>query len=183
VTKTELYTLDPQQRLVMENTYHALENAGISMKDVTGSKTSVYTTGFNVDHAALLNTDPETTLKYRPQGTTNSIIAGRVSWFYDLKGPCMTIDTACSSSMVALHLACTSLQLGESDMVSLEFLMNIQMLTISASPLLPVLTIWPIPWILWEWPTTAFYLQTESATASITERMATLVEKVLAALL
>ncbi|EED14251.1 polyketide synthase, putative [Talaromyces stipitatus ATCC 10500] len=116
VTKTELYTLDPQQRLVMENTYHALENAGISMKDVTGSKTSVYTTGFNVDHAALLNADPETTLKYRPQGTTNSIIAGRVSWFYDLKGPCMTIDTACSSSMVALHLACTSLQLGESDM-------------------------------------------------------------------
>ncbi|GAM42162.1 hypothetical protein TCE0_043f15878 [Talaromyces pinophilus] len=88
VTKTELYTLDPQQRLVMENTYHALENAGIPMKDVTGSKTSVYTTGFNVDHAALLNTDPETTLKYRPQGTTNSIIAGRVSWFYDLKGPC-----------------------------------------------------------------------------------------------
>lgn len=122
MTKTELYTLDPQQRLVMENTYHALENAGIPMKDVTGSKTSVYTTGFNVDHAALLNTDPETTLKYRPQGTTNSIIAGRVSWFYDLKGPCMTIDTACSSSMVALHLACTSLQLGESDMVSLESL-------------------------------------------------------------
>lgn len=102
VTKSELYTLDPQQRLIMENTYHALENAGIPIKDVTGSRTSVYATGFDVDHVALLNMDPETTLKYKPQGTTNSIIAGRVSWFYDLKRPSLTVDTACSSSMVAL---------------------------------------------------------------------------------
>lgn len=103
----------------MENTYHALENAGIPIHEIAGSRTSVYASGFNVDHAALLNMDPETTLKYKPQGTSNSIISGRVSWFYDLKGPCMTLDTACSSSMVALHLACTSLQIGESDMVSL----------------------------------------------------------------
>lgn len=102
----------------MENTYHALENAGLPISKVTGTKTSVYASGFNVDHAALLNMDPETTLKYKPQGTSNSIIAGRVSWFYDFKGPSMTLDTACSSSMVALHLACQSLQLGESNMAS-----------------------------------------------------------------
>ena len=102
----------------MENTYHSLENAGIPITQITGSKTSVYASGFNVDHAALLNMDPETTLKYKPQGTSNSIIAGRVSWFYDLKGPAMTLDTACSSSMVALHLACQSLQTRESNMVS-----------------------------------------------------------------
>lgn len=102
----------------MEGTYHAIENAGIPIHEITGSRTSVYTSGFNVDHAALLNMDPETTLKYRPQGSSNSIIAGRVSWFYDLKGPSMTLDTACSSSMVALNLACTSLQTGESEMAS-----------------------------------------------------------------
>lgn len=102
----------------MENTYHALENAGIPIATIVGSRTAVYATGFNVDHAALLNMDPETSLKYKPQGATNSIISGRVSWFYDLKGPCMTIDTACSSTLVALHLACTSLRMGESNMVS-----------------------------------------------------------------
>lgn len=105
----------------MENTYHALENAGIPIATIVGSRTSVYATGFNVDHTTLLGMDTETTLKYRPQGTTNSIISGRVSWFYDLKGPCMTVDTACSSSLVALHLACTSLQIGESNMVSEQF--------------------------------------------------------------
>lgn len=118
VTKSEVMTLDPQQRIIMENTYHALENAGIPMSQATSTFTSVFVSGFNTDHLGILNTDPETSLKYKPTGCSNSILANRVSWFYDFKAPSLSIDTACSSSMVALHLACQSLRAGESDMVS-----------------------------------------------------------------
>lgn len=114
ITRSELAALDPQQRLVLENVYHALENAGLALSEITGSDTSVYVSGFNHDHLLNLSGDPETHLKYRATGTTNSLLSNRVSWFYNLKGPSMTLDTACSSSMVSLHLACQALLSGES---------------------------------------------------------------------
>lgn len=117
ITKQELMTLDPQQRLVMENVYHALENAGISMTDAVGSNTSVFVSGFNHDYMGILNSDLETVLKYKPTGVTNAVLSNRVSWFFDFKGPSMTIDTACSSSLVALHLAVQSLRAKETNMV------------------------------------------------------------------
>ncbi|RAL02560.1 type I polyketide synthase [Aspergillus ibericus CBS 121593] len=116
VNKTEIMSLDPQQRLVMENVYHALENAGIPMDKVVSSNTSVFVSGFNHDHRDRLNTDPDISFKHRPTGSEGSMISGRVSWFYDLKGASLTVDTACSSSMVAFHLATQSLKAGESDM-------------------------------------------------------------------
>jgi acyl transferase domain-containing protein len=109
--------LDPQQRLVLENVYHALENAGIPLTGAVGSNTSVFVSGFNHDYLGILNSDPETTLKYKPTGVTNAILSNRVSWFFDFKGPSMTIDTACSSSLVALHLAVQSLRAKETSMV------------------------------------------------------------------
>lgn len=109
--------MDPQQRLVMENVFHALENSGISMTDALGSNTSVFVSGFNHDYLSILNSDPETTIKYKPTGVTNAILSNRVSWFFDFKGPSMTIDTACSSSLVALHLAVQSLRARETNMV------------------------------------------------------------------
>ncbi|KAH8815396.1 iterative type I polyketide synthase [Xylogone sp. PMI_703] len=115
-TRTEVLTMDPQQRVILENVYQALENAGIPLNKATGTNTSVFVSGFNHDHLALLNTDPETTMKYKPTGTTNSLLSNRVSYFFDFKGPSLTLDTACSSSMVAMHLACQSLKVGESDM-------------------------------------------------------------------
>ncbi|KAJ5207271.1 Acyl transferase/acyl hydrolase/lysophospholipase [Penicillium cf. griseofulvum] len=116
ITKTELLTLDPQQRLVLENVYHALENAGIPLTSAVGSNTSVFVSGFNHDYLGILNSDPETTLKYKPTGVTNAILSNRVSWFFDFKGPSMTVDTACSSSLVALHLAVQSLRAKETSM-------------------------------------------------------------------
>ncbi|KGO73861.1 Acyl transferase/acyl hydrolase/lysophospholipase [Penicillium italicum] len=116
ITKNELLTLDPQQRLVLENVYHALENAGIPLTSAVGSNTSVFVSGFNHDYLGILNSDPETTLKYKPTGVTNAILSNRVSWFFDFKGPSMTIDTACSSSLVALHLAVQSLRARETNM-------------------------------------------------------------------
>ncbi|KAL7959326.1 hypothetical protein V8C34DRAFT_280434 [Trichoderma compactum] len=116
ITKGEAICMDPQQRLVLENVYHALENAGIPLSEATGSNTSVYVSGFNHDYLSIINADPESPLRYRATGLTNSVLSNRVSWFFDFKGPSMTIDTACSSSVVTLHQACQSLLSGESDM-------------------------------------------------------------------
>ena len=109
-------SLEPQQRVVLENVYVALENSGFTLEQIAGSNTSVYVSGFNHDHLAILNSDPETTLRHRVTGLTNFMHSKRVSWFFDLKGPSVTIDTACSSSMAALHLGSQSLRTGESNM-------------------------------------------------------------------
>lgn len=90
--------------------------AGIPLDRAVGSNTSVFSSGFNHDYLQLLNSDPEIKLKYKPMGTSNSIISGRVSWFFDFKGPSLTVDTACSSSMVAFHLGAQSLRNNESEM-------------------------------------------------------------------
>jgi acyl transferase domain-containing protein len=116
ITKGEAICMDPQQRLVLENVYHALENAGIPVSEANGSNTSVYVSGFNHDYLSIINADVESPLRYRATGLTNSVLSNRVSWFFDFKGPSMTIDTACSSSVVTLHQACQSLRSGESDM-------------------------------------------------------------------
>jgi acyl transferase domain-containing protein len=87
------------------------------MENAISSNTSVFVNGYNHDHADNINLDPETILKYKPTGTDNSLTSGRVSWFYDFRGPSLTIDTACSGSQVGLHLACQSLKEKESDMV------------------------------------------------------------------
>lgn len=116
VTKGEVMALDPQQRVVLENVYHALENAGLPIHAVSGTNTSVYVSGFNHDHLTWMNSDPESTMKYKPTGATNSLLSNRVSWFFDFKSSSVTLDTACSSSMVALHLGCQGLRTRESDM-------------------------------------------------------------------
>ncbi|KAL1970828.1 hypothetical protein VTN77DRAFT_2662 [Rasamsonia byssochlamydoides] len=116
ITKTELMSLDPQQRLLLENVYQALENAGIPLAKATGSNTSVFTSSFNHDYMQLLNSDPEIKLKYKPMGMSDSILSGRISWFFDFKGPSLTVDTACSSSMVAFHLGAQSLRNHECEM-------------------------------------------------------------------
>ena len=88
------------------------------MESVRGSNASVHVGCFNTDHFSLLAKDPERSPKYAGTGAAASMLSNRLSWFYDLKGPSLTIDTACSSSMVALDLACQALQNGTSDMAS-----------------------------------------------------------------
>ncbi|KAK2872003.1 hypothetical protein FQN49_002639 [Arthroderma sp. PD_2] len=116
LTKGEVMTMDPQQRILLENVYHALENAGIPLDRAMSSDASVFVSGFNHDHLQRLNFDPQATAKYKPTGSANSILANRVSWFFDFKSASVTVDSACSSSMVALHLGCQSLRTMESTM-------------------------------------------------------------------
>lgn len=111
----EVNSMDPQHRGLMETTYHAFESAGLRMMDVSGSKTSVHVGCFTSDFASMQLRDTPNIPKYNSLGTAGSILANRISWFYNLHGQSMFIDTACSSSMVAMALGCQGLTSGEAD--------------------------------------------------------------------
>lgn len=114
IPPTEAKSIDPQQRILMETVYEAMESGGISMEDLAGSDTSCYVGSFSRDYYEIIDRDPETAPLYSVTGNGAAILSNRISYFYDLKGPSLTLDTACSSSLVALHLACQSLRSGES---------------------------------------------------------------------
>ncbi|KAE8858793.1 hypothetical protein PTNB73_08273 [Pyrenophora teres f. teres] len=116
IPKTEAESLDPQQRGLLESTYHALENAGISLKEAGGSKTGVFVGCFAKEYDTMFSRDTDLQPKYQASGTGSAMLANRLSWFYDLRGPSITLDTACSSSLNALHLACQSIRAKESTM-------------------------------------------------------------------
>ncbi|KAK4118277.1 putative polyketide synthase [Parathielavia appendiculata] len=112
----EAKAMDPQQRMALECTYEALENAGVRMEDVDGSNTACYVGCFTRDYSDMLACDREDLPLYQGTGTGSAIMSNRISWFFNMKGPSISLDTACSSSMAALHLACQSLRTGESTM-------------------------------------------------------------------
>ena len=92
--------------------------AGIPLTKCSGSDCSVYTGTFTDDYRSIMFQDSETEHRYGATGLSMSMIANRVSWFFNFKGPSMNLDSACSSSLTALHLACQDLRTGESSMVS-----------------------------------------------------------------
>ncbi|KAI2770922.1 hypothetical protein CBS147339_8237 [Penicillium roqueforti] len=116
MTSEEAAAMDPQQRLLLEVAYEGLENAGIPLTKIMGTKTSCFVGSFSADYTDLLLRDPECVPMYQctNAGQSRAMAANRLSYFFDLKGPCVTVDTACSGSLVALHLACQSLQTGDS---------------------------------------------------------------------
>ncbi|POS76180.1 beta-ketoacyl synthase domain-containing protein [Diaporthe helianthi] len=116
ITRTETETMDLQQRVVMENVYEAMESAGLRLEDMKGSNTSVFAGQFTDDVRSILQEDPDLSVKYKPIGTSAAILAARISWFYDLRGASFTLDTACSSSIVAMHTGAQDLRAGLSDM-------------------------------------------------------------------
>lgn len=110
----EAESIDPQQRLLLETVYESLENAGLPLERLRGSDTAFYAGVMAADYTDTLTRDVDTFPQYFGTATARSILSNRVSYTFDWHGPSMTIDTACSSSMVALHLAVTSLRMGES---------------------------------------------------------------------
>ncbi|KAI4288066.1 MAG: hypothetical protein L6R35_002669, partial [Caloplaca aegaea] len=116
ITPSEAACMDPQQRLLLETTYQALENAGIPLQQCCGSQTSVYMSSFNDDYKDLVTSDPEQDARYAATGLASSMLANRISWFFDLNGPSTQLDSACSGSLTALHIACQGLRNGEASM-------------------------------------------------------------------
>ncbi|KAI4220335.1 MAG: hypothetical protein LQ349_008111, partial [Xanthoria aureola] len=127
VTPTEAASMDPQQRMLLEVSYEAIESAGIPLDRFTGTNTAVFTGRHKAptdrrqgiegsDYHTVLARDPNTTPKYIVTGTAGCMASNRLSYFYNLSGPSITVDTACSSSMAALHQAVRALQHGDSSM-------------------------------------------------------------------
>ncbi|KAH7070080.1 hypothetical protein FB567DRAFT_598626 [Paraphoma chrysanthemicola] len=116
ITAKEAAGMDPQQRFMLETSYLALENAGIPVSQVSGSQTGLYEASMADDYSQLIYIDPDTAPRSAATGTARAMLANRVSWYFNLLGPSLHIDTACSGSMVALDLACSSLRNGDSSM-------------------------------------------------------------------
>ncbi|MCC5600905.1 type I polyketide synthase [Nostoc favosum] len=113
IAPREANNMDPQQRILMEVSWEALENAGLNPEALAGSQTGVFVAICNHDYgyAQVRQEEGDKNCNaYFATGTSASVASGRVSYFFGFTGPAISVDTACSSSLVALHLACQSLQ-------------------------------------------------------------------------
>lgn len=115
ISPREADQMDPQQRIMLEVAWEALEHAGQTAEKLAGSATGVFVGvhSHSNDYTWLQFTDPEQIDTYTGTGTSHSVIAGRISYLLDLRGPSIALDTACSSSLVAVHMAAQSLRAGE----------------------------------------------------------------------
>ena len=116
ISTREASRMDPQQRIVLEVAWEALEDAGIAPGSLAGSRTGVYLGASTYDHGAGLLASGTPADAYDGTGSALSVIANRLSYCLDSRGPSMIVDTACSSSLVAVHLACRALRAGEADL-------------------------------------------------------------------
>jgi acyl transferase domain-containing protein len=117
IAPVEAVSVDPQQRLLLEVTWEALEDAGIVPASLNGSRTGVYVGICNTDYGQMALRLPVEMLDgYGATGGAHAVASGRISYFLGLRGPSVAIDTACSASLVAVHDACRSLRLGETEL-------------------------------------------------------------------
>ncbi|HET9959513.1 MAG TPA: type I polyketide synthase [Polyangiaceae bacterium] len=116
ISPREARQLDPQQRIFLEVACEAIEDAGLPHEALRGSNTGVFLGVVNSDYLHMQLLEPALADIYTINGGVHCMIANRLSYLLDLQGPSLAIDTACSGSLVAVHLACQSLRSGESDL-------------------------------------------------------------------
>ncbi|MGA5301847.1 type I polyketide synthase [Nucisporomicrobium flavum] len=114
ISPHEAEAMDPNQRLVLEVAWEALEHAGHAR--LAGSRTGVFIGVIGNDYALRNFRQPDEVTPYVVTGNAHSIVSGRLAYLLDLRGPAVSVDTACSSSLVSVHLACQSLRSGECDL-------------------------------------------------------------------
>jgi acyl transferase domain-containing protein len=115
IPDAEAAAIDPQQRMLLEVSYEALESAGLPIESLRGSQTGVYIALVSRDYDRHIYKDPSDIPKHHLTGCGDATACGRISYTFDFRGPAMTIDTGCSGGLVALNVACQSLQRRESD--------------------------------------------------------------------
>src|ERR1700722_18429487 len=113
ISPKEAMSLDPQHRLALEVAWEALENAACNPQRLDGTAAGVFLAMSNSDYNRLVFAQTEEINAYSSIGNIFSAAAGRISYLLGLQGPSLVVDTACSGSLVAIHLACQSLRAGE----------------------------------------------------------------------
>ncbi|MEE1769452.1 SDR family NAD(P)-dependent oxidoreductase [Streptomyces sp. JV185] len=113
ISPREAESMDPQQRMALELAWRAIENAGYAASALAGTETGVFMGVCHADYAEMMEREGARTDAYFPTGTAYSIIANRISYYFDFQGPSITNDTACSSSLVSVYEAVRALCNGE----------------------------------------------------------------------
>ncbi|QAT84742.1 polyketide synthase [Corallococcus coralloides] len=116
ISPMEAEIMDPQQRLFLEESYRALESAGLRPEDLQERSCGVFVGASVSDYEETLAQARQSTTAQAFTGLAPAVLAARISYFLDLKGPALTLDTACSSSLTALSMACQSILAGESEL-------------------------------------------------------------------
>ncbi|KAL4935944.1 hypothetical protein BDV06DRAFT_228348 [Aspergillus oleicola] len=109
-SSTEAKSIDPQQRMLLETVFEAVDATGLRLDELQGSSTGIFCGVMGGDWGDLLSTDYKAIPHHLATSVARSNLANRVSYFFDWHGPSVVVDTACSSSMVALHQAVMALQ-------------------------------------------------------------------------
>jgi acyl transferase domain-containing protein/NADPH:quinone reductase-like Zn-dependent oxidoreductase/NADP-dependent 3-hydroxy acid dehydrogenase YdfG/acyl carrier protein len=112
ISPREAEQMDPQQRILLQLTWEALEDAGIRPSSIAGTNVGVFVGASQADYGHKFFGDHSVADSHFATGTALAIVANRISYIYDLRGPSLTVDTACSSSLVALHQAVEALRSG-----------------------------------------------------------------------
>jgi acyl transferase domain-containing protein len=118
ISPREAVQMDPQQRILLEVAWEALEDGGHCLDPVAGPRTGVFIGISTHDYADVIAgaANRRAVEAHTAVGTAMSIAANRISYVFDFRGPSIAVDTACSSSLTSVHLACQSLRQGECDM-------------------------------------------------------------------
>ena len=116
ISPREAIWLDPQQRLLLQAAWEALEDGGQVPERLAGSDTGVFIGGFTLDYQLLQNYGVYSRYELQTHSATGmmmTMLANRLSHVFDFRGPSLTVDTACSASLVAVHLAAQAIWNGE----------------------------------------------------------------------
>ncbi|RYP43908.1 hypothetical protein DL768_009576 [Monosporascus sp. mg162] len=111
--RAEAVAMDPQQRQLLEVVYEGLENAGLTMEEIDGQAFGCFVGSYACDYGDIQSRDPEDRAHFTTLGTGRAMLSNRISHFLNIKGPSMTIDTACSGSLIGVDLGNRYLQTGE----------------------------------------------------------------------
>ena len=116
ISPREAEAMDPQQRLMLEVAFEALEHAGIASEQLSGIRAAVMMGVYYTEYQGISAANPDHIDAYSATGNAHAVAVGRIAYLLGLRGPAVAIDSACSSSLVTIHMACQSLRLRESDL-------------------------------------------------------------------